>query len=338
MSGHRMSLLPLTVFCGQAGELSRQYGAGRPAAMSQSFHATAAKAPNALELFARLSDVERAEIATWKPVADVEMTWQGHGWVLRYSEAEKELAIGLDEYGQYCDPESPDCLTVGHLDMAWRTPRPDSVAYVGDIKKSVWTTADGPESLQLHAYGWAYARKHGCESYCTGLWCATEGEWLWSKEIVTLASERGQQIWERIYAASSRTSSEASTGSHCRSCWSRLHCPEYTLPAVLQSTELAPAATGMVPSGPEAAVFLQRLQTLEELIDLAKKNLQEAVRRGALRIEDENGKVYGPVEMKGRESVDVKALKEKLGDGASQFLKKGAPYTQFRWLNARSAP
>lgn len=331
MPGHRMSLLPLTVYCGQAGALSKQYGAGRPAAMSQAFHAAAANAPDALELFARLSDVERAEIAQWKPVAEVVLDLV----VLRYADAEKELAIGLDEFGFYCEPDSPDCLTVGHLDFAWIV---DGVAYVGDIKKSVWTTADGPESLQLHAYGWAYARKNNCHSYVTGLWCATEGEWLWAKDVVELASERGQQIWERIYAASSRETAEASTGSHCRSCWSRLHCPEYTLPAALQSTELAPAANGMVPSGPEAAVFLQRLQTLEELIELAKKNLQEAVRRGALRIEDENGKVWGPVEMKGRASVDVKKLRAELGDGADKFMTKGAPFTQFRWLNARSAP
>lgn len=329
-----MSLLPIVRFCGKAGALAREYGAGRPAAMSQAFHASQAGGGEAASLLALLTDSERAEVEKWNPVADVVI---GDA-VLVYREAEKELAVGLDEFGAYCEPGSPDCISVGHLDFGWvhQTDDFQRIAYVGDIKKTVWTTIDGPESLQLHAYGWAFARKYGCDAYCTGLWCATEGEWLWSKEMVALSSERGQQIWEAIYSAATKSEAEANTGGHCRSCWSRLHCPEHVLPAALASTELAPLAAGHLPTAEEAPEFLARLQTLGELVDLCKKNLQEAVRRGAIRIEA-NGKVWGPIQVKGRASVDVAKLREELGDVA-RFMKQGAPFDQFRWINSKEAP
>lgn len=84
-------------------------------------------------------------------------------------------------------------------------------------------------------------------------------------------------------------------------------------------------------------MFVQRLQTLEELVELAKKNIQEAIRRGALVVTDpETGKRYLPVMTSGRETVDVKKLKAECAD-ADRYLKRGTSFEQFRWLNARAS-
>lgn len=320
--GNRISLLPISEFCGKAPILSEQYGAGRAAAMSSAFHASQAKAENAPALMSRLTDAEREEIAGWHPPAPV---WMPDG-LLEYATAEKELEVAV----QY-----PDVNVVGHLDFAWHV---DVVAsgqrhaYVADIKKSVWTTSDGPESLQLHGYGMAYAQSRGCDAYCTGLWCATEGEWLWSKEMVVLDSERGHSILERLKFAAENRSDQASTGEHCRRCWARMHCPEYLLPAALGETWLAPVAEG----GDILRVdhtFIHKLQAMEETLKAAKKQVQEAVRRGAVQIRDpETGKIWAPVEMSGRDSVDIAKLKSSLGQEASRYIKQGAPFQQFRWL------
>lgn len=335
MTGHRMSILPIAQFCGQAPILSAQYGAGRAAAMSTAFHVRceSGSSPKSQALYALLSDLERAEVDSWQFPANV---IYADGCALDYQSAEKELAVGLDDWGYYADP-SEDCLSVGHLDMAWtRDVGGMKCAFIGDIKKSVWTTADGPDSLQLQAYGWAYAQKTGCEAFATGLWIATDGEWLWSKEMVVLDSERGRAIWERIFHAASNASKEFATGQHCRSCWARLHCPEYVLPAAAAQTWLAPVAAGQVPTAESAGEMVLRLQAAEDVLDKAKKNIQEWIRRGELHIvHPETGKVYVPVEMKGRESVDAAKLKSELGAKADHFLKRGAPFTQFRWVNAK---
>lgn len=329
MTGHRMSILPIAQFCGQAPILSAKYGAGRPAAMGSAFHAKCEGSPKAAAMLAALTDVERAEVDGWQfPVNVI----YAEGCVLDYQSAEKEVAVGLDEWGWYADPDG-DCLAVGHLDMGWvKELSPGyKVAFVGDYKKTIYTTQDGPDSLQLQAYGWAYAQKNQCQAFATGLWCATEGEWLWSKEMIELDSDRGRAVWEKIAAAASNKG-EASTGVHCRSCWARLHCPEHLLPAALADTWLAPVANG-TPTGEQAAEMLLKGQAFEELWDKAKKNLQEMVRRGAVRVE-RDGKLYAPVQMSGRKSVDTAALKAALGEKAEAFMRQGAPYDQFRWIKA----
>lgn len=330
--GNRISLLPISEFCGKAPILSEQYGAGRAAAMSSAFHALQAGAENAGALMSRLTDAEREEIAGWHSPA----TLMIDGVPLDYATSEKEVEVVLQD---------GELDIVGHVDFAWvatsvlhdadgalaEGPR---VAYVADIKKSVWTTADGPESLQLHGYGMAYAKARGCMAYVTGLWCATEGEWLWTKEMVVLDSERGRNILERIKCAAENRSDEASTGEHCGRCWSRMHCPEYLLPAALGETWLAPVTEGGDISLVDAS-FIHKLGALEKMIDVAKEQAKAAVKRGLLRVRDpETGKIWAPVETKGRVSVDAGRLKAELGDDAKRFMRQGATYDQYRWIKA----
>lgn len=327
----RMSILPLSAACGGAAALSAQYGAGRPAAMSSAFHGSMAKAPGWEDLLARLSDVERAEVQSWKPPATVVLG----DVTLDYASAEKESALGLDEFGSFC--LDAYAITIGHMDFGWvRGINGHSIGYVADIKRQVYTTPDGPESLQLHAYGRAFAEKHHCAGYCTGLWLATEGEWLWSKEVVMLGSPRADQLFERIRAAAT-AEGEYSTGEHCRHCYARTHCPEWALPVALAPTWLGPVAAGNLPSDPEkAAELVLQIQHAEDILDKAKKNLQEGVRRGEIVVRDpKSGKVWGPVEMTGRESsLSPADLRGMLGESAEQYIRRGAAFQQFRWLKA----
>jgi hypothetical protein len=188
---------------------------------------------------------------------------------------------------------------------------------VADIKKSVWTTPDGPDSLQIHAYGRAFAKKTDCVAYCTGIWAAKEGRWIWSTEIVLLDGPSGQATWERIAHAASNTG-EASTGSHCGSCYARLHCAEYLLPAVVASALATEVASGGLAADADAARLLAWADRAEDLAGRVRDNLKEQVRRGLLTITNDDGKVWSPVEMP-----------------ASSFTVNKKAHVQMRWKKAR---
>lgn len=325
---NRMSSLPTAKYCGLAPVLGAKYGAGRAAAVSSAFHAQCAGDPS---LLLRLTDEERADLADWKRPTDVVLE---DGIVLAYADAEKELEVML--------PHPTDFLAepmVGHLDFAWvrQLPKPSvktMIAYVADIKKSRWTTVDGPESLQLHAYGTAYAELRGCLGYCTGIFIPETAEWMWSKGITWLGSMEHNEILAELIAAGTHTADKGSTGAHCSNCYSRLHCPEWTLPAVLSTTALAPVAEGIVPTPEQAAEMVRWIAALDGekgLLAKAKGHLKEWVRRGHLTVIDGN-KQWVPVTTAGRESVDREKLEAELGGDAKRFIRKGPDFLTYRWI------
>lgn len=334
----RMSSLPIAQYCALAPKLYAEHGAGRSAAISQAFHARCAGDES---LMLQLTDAERAELREWKRPADVVLPIGIGGDVgsatLRYTDAEKEIEVCLSEMGMPCNRE--EAMLVGHLDFAWSR---HSIAFVADIKKSRWTTVDGPETLQLHAYAMAYAQMRGCEAYCTGIWLPVDGEWMWSRRTITLGSPEHAEIWARILWAASeerpgQPTHQASTGPHCDNCYARLHCPEHVLSAVLSTTELAPVAAGQVPTSEKAAQMLRWISLLDGdngLLAKAKDQLRQWVKRGELQVSDGN-KIWGPVAMPGRKSLDRGKLEKQLGDlGAYESV--GAPYDQFRWLKRKA--
>ncbi len=316
---NRMSSLPQAQYCGLAPRLGEQFGAGRPAAMSTAFHAMCAGDRSLLH---RLTDAERKEVESWQPPPDLAMPPH----VLKYAEADKELEVCLDAFGQACEPA--DAITVGHLDFGWHF---GTTAYVGDIKKSRWTAADGTDLLQLHAYGMAYAQLRSCSAYVVGIWLPVDGEWIWTEEPVLLGSAEHARIWGEIRAAALNTSATGSTGPHCSSCYSRTHCPEWSLPAALAPTVLGPIVLGKMPSPEEAGRLVKLLSTYDELADKAKRQLKVWVERGELEVID-GAKKWVPVECKGRESIDREKLEAELGDGAARFVKRGANFEQMRWV------
>lgn len=325
----RMSSLPMAAFCGPSADLSQKHGAGRAAALSSAFHARCAKSHDAERLLSRLTEDEREELDTWHTPPDIEV----EGALLKYENAEKELTVGLDRFGFFSTDEH--CMTLGHLDFAWvkwAEYQKTKTAYVADIKKSRWTTPDGPDSLQLHAYARAYAMLRGCDSYVTGIWAAEDGIWMWSNEVVSLDSERAEAIWDRIFYAATNSGSEFATGPHCSSCYARLHCPEYAVPAHTADTWLTPATDWeklAQLSAHERGNLLMKLKSLLAIGEATVKQINEAALRG-LEFEV-NGKRWAAKEMPGRKSLDKEALKAAVGD-LGQFEKVGKPYQQFGWI------
>lgn len=323
--GNRASALKVTEFCGQAGLLAEEYNISiRAGATSTAFHGVCSNAPNLAALLARLTPEERAEIETWHRPTDVDLGVE----VLRYDDAEKEIAVGLDELGQYVDPDQKPALIPGHLDMGWVKELPiGRVAFVGDIKRESYT-AESPDILQLHAYGRAYAKKNGCRFYITGIWVAKRGYWVWSETPVDLRSQYGRDMWERLRLAGANIGGEYSTGAHCRGCYSRLQCPAFTLPAVLAQTELAAFVRDgeITPDGLTRAVLLA--EQLKDLAAAALETAKEAVRRGAVVRDPATGKVWKVIECQGRETADTKALR---AAGLGEYVRRGQPYDRPQW-------
>jgi hypothetical protein len=318
--GNRISLLPVSRYCGLAAQLSEAHGAGRAAAMSSAFHAQAAAASDAKAKLAQLTPKELEQIAGWtKPTSAVV-----DGQTLTYEDAAKEQAVGLTASGEWVD--SGEVLTCGTLDFAWVV---GGVAYVGDMKKSRWTTS-GPDSLQLLTYGWAWAKKHGCHSFCVGLWIIEDAEWQWSPKVYSVVDFDSLDLWSAIAHAAGNHDGQASYGDHCGSCYGRLHCPEWVMPAAMADTVLGAVAQGGELSPERLAEAVAYVQRIKGVIERVEEQAKEACRRGVKVVHPETGKVWKPSPTKGRESLDQQALFAEMPE-AKRFVKRGESFFTFRW-------
>lgn len=327
ITGTRCSLLTISQFCGKAAELSEQHGAGRPAAMSSAYHAFLAGEPDAEAKLARLTDEERKKIEKWKPPTTCHPI---PSVTLDYASATKETPVGLDAEGEYVE-EGGEALTAGTPDFYWiREVHGIRVVYVGDMKKTRWTTLDGPKSLQLLSYGWALAKKHGCDAFCCGLWFLEEGAWNWG-EVVEMNSWDSLDVWDKIrHAAENR--GEASTGAHCRDCYGRMYCPDHLLPVALGDTQLRAFSHPESLTEETVAMAVLYAQAAEELAKAVEANAKEWQRRGYGVVRDvKAGKVWKEVTMPGRQSITSIDALVKAIPAAEKFVKQGSDYTQFRW-------
>lgn len=333
----RMSSLPIAQYCAKAPELD--VGAGRAAAMSTAFHALCddqAKGNNASKetetKLAKLTAAEIEEIKTWRYPEDFVVL----GIELRYSEAETEVTCALGQDGEHIDGDTDKAITVGHADMFWVI-RAEidgeevKVVVVGDIKKSAWTTIDGPSSLQLSTYGFALAQKTNADYFVPCIWIAEDGTWLVG-DPVSMYSLEASKLWSKIHHAATHQSDDFATGPHCTECWSRLQCPAHmvrygdvlVVPGTLES-EL---------DQDSALELIRHTKQLEDTAKAAKDYLKEWVRRNG-EIPDGNGKKWGPVRTNGREmTASPKKLRESLGEEAEMFIFRSKPSEQFRWHKA----
>lgn len=326
MTGHRMSSLEIAQHCGLAPKLMNESGAGRRALMGTYFHAYCAGDPSHETYETRLTPEELAEVREWALPPDVEVG----GVTLRYSEAVQEVEVGLSIHGEPCHADDPDLLTLGHLDFAWVH---EGVAYVADIKSTEYTV-DGPETLQLMAYGYAYAQLMEVDHFCPGIYAAKEGRYTWG-EMVPLVNEVGPfasgDLWTRLKMAAENQ--DTCTGPHCSGCYVRLKCPEHTIRAVEGLGALAPVAEGGQLTAETALDALGMVKAMEDLARQAKKHVQEWARRNG-GIPDGKGKKYLPVMTKGRESCSVKRVREVFGPDAEQVISRGASHETWRWVKA----
>lgn len=319
----RPSSLGVAEFCPRATELSEQSGISRAAVMSSAWHAKLAGNDT---LIGELHPEERKEVATYgsPSVATVECI-PGVIELLEYESAEKELHVQVIE--------RDTLITEGTLDFAWvRDVGGRKWAFVADLKRNTWAIPDGPDCLQLAAYGHAYAHLRGCVGYTPGLWSGTDSEWTWGTPV-DLTSPEALDLWLRLKRAAKNDHrlipdskpdlKRFVTGVHCGACYGRMRCPEYALldapdDAVENFAEYDPAR------------LLLNAQSMIERAERIKETVKVFAERGGVVKDPATGKVYLPTVTKGRESLDKEALLKAYPD-ASKFWRRGKPGQQFGW-------
>ena len=341
-ANNRMSSLPFTQFCAKAGQLSGGYGStsGR---LSSAFHWRTGKTPGWEAKVAMLTDKEEAEINTWSIPREVDFE---NGTVLRYENAEIEVELGLTADLSYCNINAPEAVTRGHMDHGWvvKFPNGQIWVFVVDIKRSEWTVKDGPESLQLQAYGFAFAAKHNADVYVPAIWAATEGDYWWGSPV-NVGSAEGLRLGQRVLASAQNlptTDNQYTLGSHCTGCYGRMRCPAYLLPPEMALTELAPFTEERIEKGlttQEGEHLLLTTKRAEETAKAVRDQVKERIRRGLSVLDERQRLAYRPVMCKGKpfdyydheaakaDGVDLEALLEKY-----KKVGRGKPYDQFKWV------
>ncbi len=321
----RPSSLGVAEFCPRACELSEQSGISRAAVISSAWHAKLAGDDT---LIGELHPDERKEVAIYGTPSPAKVTLDNDTWLgLDYESAEKELHVQVWERDVL--------ITEGTLDFAWvREVGGRKWAFVADLKRNTWAIPDGPDCLQLAAYGHAYANLRGCDGYTPGLWSGTDSEWTWGTPV-DLSSPEALDLWLRIKRAARNDHrlipddkpdrKRFVTGSHCGACYGRQRCPEY---ASLVPTDLGPEDVSI--DSTNAAEWLLRAKAMEELAERITANVKVYAERGGVVKDPATGKVYLPVATKGRESLDKEALLKAYPD-ASKFWRRGKPGQQFGW-------
>lgn len=326
----RPSSLGVAEFCPRSAELNEQSGISRAAVMSTAWHAKLAGNDT---LIGELHPDERKEVATYgtpttayvpDPTDSSEDDAEKVPVRLDYDSAEKELHVQVFERDAL--------ITEGTLDFAWvRTVGRRKWAFVADLKRNTWSIPDGPDCLQLSAYGHAYANLRGCDGYTPGLWSGTDSEWSWGTPV-DLSSPDALDLWLRLRRAARndhrlKTKEDDKrfvTGAHCGACYGRMRCPEW---AVIAQTGFA-APDDMLETN--AAGMLMAAQALIERGERIKENVKVFVERGGVVKDPATGKVFLPTVTKGRESLDKEALLKDHPD-ASKYWRRGKPGQTFGW-------
>jgi hypothetical protein len=330
----RSSQLGISRFCGKAAQLGEGRGAGRAAAMSTAFHALMADSPHASDLIALLTKDEQEKLRSWKkpePLVLVESDDAAVRVELDYRKALRELLVGLDENGDYADPTKQDVLVRGHVDCAWIVDLPTMrVAYVTDWKKSEFTCTEGPDDPQILSYSMAVADRYLCHAYVPAIYSLEEGQWSFG-ELTELGSTRHAAHWQLVRAAA-QNDGEFATGPHCLSCWSREHCPEFLLPAAaFNGTELEPFTKPGALTPDVAISALMKAKALQKVCESVIENVKAYATHNRV-YDSTTNKVYKPVMVSGRTTLDRAALEYHMGDKLRNYEKKGAPFVQMKWV------
>lgn len=325
----RPSSLGCAEFCPRSADLNEQSGISRSAIISTAWHAKLAGNDT---LIGELHPEERKEVAGWGSpspclVPDQQMIVTAEP-ALDYESAEKELHVQVFE--------RDTLITEGTLDFAWvRTVGGRKWAFVVDLKRSTWAIPDGPDCLQLAAYGHAFASLRSCEGYTPGLWSGTDSDWTWGQPI-DLTSPEALDLWLRLKRAAKndwrlKTKDDDKrfvTGAHCKACYGRMRCPEWH-----DSAMTGREFDGEELTNENAAVALLEAEAMIEIAERIKDNVKVFSERGGVVKDPATGKVYLPTVTKGRESLDKEALLAAHPE-ATKFWKRGKPGQMFSWRKA----
>jgi hypothetical protein len=334
----RMSSLPTLAYCGKADTL------GKDTETTQSFRSTCfhyrCEKNEAHPEEHRLSEQDRIEIGRWKKPTKMKVGENGIVFELKYEDSDKERILGLDNDFNFVElpngisqeelEKIPNLLLSGHLDMAWDVPQLDLVV-VNDIKSSIFAVKDKAESLQLHAYGFAYGKLKKRSRYLTAIWDASDGKHYINDRFIECESFEAQEIQERIRLAANNSSDKFTKGSHCSGCWKRDSCPAH-LVDLGGENRFAKLFSG---EATESDVR-QALVDAKGLAQLAEKAIDEckgwAERHGGIRSED-GLKVYKPMLRNGRKTLDqAKVMKELNLESLDKYMKQGESYKQWDWI------
>ena len=329
--GNRFSSLPIAQFCPKAPGLN--VGAGRAAAIGTAFHAFAAQEDGWEDKLARLTEEERNEVKTMKKPGPFEVE-NGN---LIYEEARKEMPCGITEGGAWCEKDDPEAIAYGTADMVWiwNASETMSILYLGDIKRSEWTSS--PDSLQLLGYAFAFAEMWNCTHICCGIWDATGGQWSWGP-LIDLESEEGVMAWKTVKAAAMNIDTpdnDYCTGPHCQEmCYGRQQCPAFLLPPEMAETSLAPFTKGGIIDNAKALHVRQLFERATTTLEVIKEALKAYAKTTPI-VDEATGKQWSSGPVKGRASLDSKALEVAHPEIVEKFIRIGKPSTQFRWRNIK---
>jgi len=337
----RFSSLDTRKLCGKAHTLD--IGAGRAAAMSTAFHAMgAASSGDAPHVEAarlakgRLTDAELEEVESWPAIEALKLG----PLQLDYADALKEFPVGLTAAAQYCNKGDPAAMVEGTADMVWVVRQDGTVVVgdvvegadlvvVGDMKKSRFTSR--PDSLQLHGYGMAAAKKFRAGRYRLAIWIIEEGRW-WVGPEVDLFEMEAAEIWEQLRFAATNDSDEFAMGPHCHGCYNSHRCPAYMAP--IADTELVVPSAGKELDHAGALRLLLLAQRAQKQADalVGSQGYLKLWARERGGIPDGKGKIWKPTPTKGRESTSVKKVREIFGDEAEKAITVSGGGESWRWV------
>jgi hypothetical protein len=247
----------------------------------------------------------------------------------------QELTVFL---GEGLEP-TRTAISKGHADLVWEADG-DGVVTIADAKRTRFTAE--LDSLQLDAYGWAYAAEVGAKGYMAGLYIIEDGEWIWRNSPVYLHSLEGADIAERLLHAIHNE--ETVIGPHCAQCYECQHCPEYMLPAIRAMTLTDGIDALYNEINPENAAEILRLKdAAKRLMEVADTRIKAYVHEHGHIKEtrtDKKGKAveweWGPIGGgKPTATFDVKRFREENPALVEAYMRPGTTRAQNRWAKVK---
>lgn len=334
----RISSLPTAEFCPKVDQIGQDVESTQ-SLRSTIFHAycDTGKWPKEIE---HLPEADREELEKWRVPSPFGLCLGDVTHMLSYRNAIRETRVALDwDFGYVeIDPKLPQSdierhhpatMIVGHLDLAWDIPGSDLVI-VCDIKSSIYAVKDSYDSLQLHGYGMALAKKLGRGRYVTSIWDASDGDYYTRPEAVDLAGFEAEDLRARVKRAATERDKNFVTGSHCSGCWKRTHCPAH-IKDLNPESEFFSVLAGTATEAEVRAALVKLKQNGDTANKVADAIKGWVSRRGPVRSED-GSKEYRCMMRSGKSSLDKVAVARALGASSlDDYMKKGKEYPVFDW-------
>jgi hypothetical protein len=189
----------------------------------------------------------------------------------------------------------------------WKTGRPENVP-------------DVDENLQLLAYGLAVCAGEAFRCVLVFL----DGMEATDRYSRVFEPSEHLALMDRVRAAA-RREPVPHPGEHCGSCYQRRYCHAWQAREG-QALALIEQDRSLVVTDENAGQIMARAKAVKDAAEAAEAAVKAHVRNGGACIVD--GKRLVLSTCKGRESADVKTLKEA---GLVQYIKQGADYERATW-------